>query len=227
MRFVVFLFALAAAAFAEAPADLAAAVQKFRAEPPPGWSFTQTTTAEGKSVVERCDAAKPEFDRWSLVKKDGRAPTPEEIQSYRETRSRRSRGGTAPKLTEQLDLATTETVADSAERATYRCRLKPGEANDDVAAFLRATVTVHKPSQTIESIELSSAEPFSPTLGVKIAEMKTALTYSLPAADVPSLPKAVTTHVRGRAFWFKSLDAGMTVTFSEYKKAGRAVSNAP
>ena len=58
---------------------------------PRGWSFTQTTAAEGKSTVERCDAAKTEFDRWALVAKDGRDPTPAERKEYAEARSRRCR----------------------------------------------------------------------------------------------------------------------------------------
>lgn len=221
MRFLLLFCALASAALAAVPPELAEALKNFRADSPRGWSFTQTTVAEGKSTVEHCNAAKPEFDRWSLVQKDGRAPTADETQTYAEMRSRRSRGGTAPKLTDQLDLATLETVADTPQRATYRCRLKPGEAGDRVAAFLRATLVVDKSSQTIESFALASSGEFSPTLGVKIAEMSTTMVYSLPANGAPSLAQKVSTHVRGRAFWIKSLDADMTVTFSDYAWAGK------
>lgn len=221
MRFLLLLCILASAVSAALPPELAAALKNFRADAPRGWSFTQTTVAEGKSTVERSDAAKPEFDRWSLAQKDGRAPTADETKTYAEMRSRRSRGGTAPKLIEQLDLATLETVADSPERATYRCRLKPGEAGDRVAAFLRATLIIDKPSQTLVSIALASTGEFSPTLGVKIAAMTTTMDYSLPENGAPSLAQKVATHVRGRAFWVKSLDADMTVTFSEYAWAGK------
>ena len=221
MRLLVLLSALASAAFAAGPPALTAALENFRADAPRGWSFTQTTAAEGKSTVERCDAAKPEFDRWTLLQKDGRTPTADEAQDYAEIRSRRSRGGTAPKLTDQFDLTTTEVVTDTPERATYRLRLKPGEADDRTAAFLRVTVVVHKPTHTIESIALASTGEFAPTFAVKIAEMITTLTYSVPAEGRPSLPLAVTTHVRGRAFFFKSLDADMTVKFSDYERVGR------
>jgi hypothetical protein len=136
-------------------------------------------------------------------------------------RSRRSRGGTAPKLTDQLDLATLETVADTPEHATYRCRLRRGERGDETADFLRATLAVHKPTRTLASLELASTGPFAPTFGVKIAEMKTTMTYTLPTADRPSLPDKVTTRVRGRAFLFKSLDADMTVTFTDYERVGK------
>jgi hypothetical protein len=222
MRFAFLFCALATVLVAAAvPPELEVALKNYRGDAPHGWSFTQTTVAEGKSTVEHCDAAKPEFDRWTLVQKDGRTPTAQEVKDYAEVRSQRSRSGTAPKITEQFDLATLETLADTPERATYRCRLQRGETRDKTAPFLRATVVVHKPTRTVESIELTNVEPFSPTFGVKIVEMKTRLSYSLPSDDTPSFPQKVTTHVRGTAFLFKSLDADMTVTFSDYAKAGK------
>ncbi len=221
MRPLILVLSLASAAFAAPPALLTTALENFRADAPKGWSFTQTTSAEGKSTVERCDAAKPEFDRWTLIQKDGRAPTADEAKDYAEIRSRRSRGGTAPKLTDQFDLMTAETASDTPERATYRLRMKPGEVDDRTAAFLRVTVVVHKATRTVEAIELASTEAFKPTFGVTIAEMATKLTYSVPTADRPSLPQAVTTHVRGTAFFFKSLDADMTVAFSDYERVGK------
>jgi hypothetical protein len=207
---------------AAVPAELEAALKNFRSDPPPGWSYTQTTTAEGRSTVERCDAAKPEFARWSLVQKDGRAPTDPELRDYADARSRRSRTGTAPRITDQLLLETIETIADTTERATYRCRLRRGETRDDTAQHLRATLVLHKASGTIESITLVNAEPFRPTLGVSIVEMRTEMTYSLPSpGGAPSLPQRVASRVRGTAFWFKSLDAEMSVVFSDYERAGK------
>ena len=221
MRFVVSFFALVMAAFASVPAELTAALATFRSDPPRGWSFTQTTQAEGKSTVERCDASRPEFNRWSLVQKDGRAPTPDELKDYAEARSRRSRAGTAPRIVEQFVFEALEVLTDTPVSASYRCPLRPGESRDNTAQFLRATIVVHKPTHTIESIELANIQPFSPTFGVKIAELKTLMTYNLPATEMPSLPQQVATHVRGTAFLFKSLDADMTVTYSDYIRVGK------
>lgn len=221
MRFLATLLALFTSAFAAIPPELDAALKNFRSDPPRGWSFTQTTSAAGKSTVERSDAAKPEFERWSLMQKDGRAPTAAELKDYGEGRSRRSRTGTAPNITEQFDFNSLETVSEAPDRVTYRCRLRPGESRDRTAPSLRATIEVHKPTHTIAAIELGSVSSFSPTFGVKIAELKTRLTYTLPAGETPSLPEKVTTHVRGRAFAFKSLDADMIVAFSDYAKAGK------
>jgi hypothetical protein len=221
MRLFAVFFALVSSVTATVPEPLAAALANFRSDAPRGWSFTQTTRAEGKSTVERSNAARPEFDRWSLVQKDGRAPTVDELRDYADARSRRSRTGTAPKLTDQFEWESLETVADNESHATYRCRLRPGEARDHTARFLRATIVLHKPTKTIEAVELTNVEPFSPTIGVKIVALKTVMTYSLPAGETPSLPQKVATHLRGTAFWFKVLDADMTVTFSDYERVGK------
>lgn len=220
MRFGLLLLwaylATVSSAFAAVPPALEAALRTFRADPPRGWSFTQTTEGEGKSTVERSDAAKPEFDRWSLLQKDGHVPTADEATHYRDIRSRHSRTGAAPNLIEQLDLTTVEVAAEEAEKITYRCRLRPKESGDRTAEHLHATVVLHRATTTIIAIELTNREPFQPALGVSIQEMNTRLTYSIPTADTPSLPQSVQTRVRGTAFWFKSLDADMSVTFSDY-----------
>lgn len=211
-------FTLAVTRSAADPA-LEAALKSFRTEGPKGWSFTQTTEADGQSRVEHHDAAQPAFARWSLVQVDGRAPTADEIQDYNEKASRRSRAGTAPRLNDQIDLATITVAHDTPERTTYRARLKEGEDGDATAQFLVATLVLHKPTATIETFEIASTEPFSPVLGVNIAEMKTVMSYSLPEGDRPSLLQKSVTRLRGRAFFLKSLDADMTVTFADYKKA--------
>ena len=221
MRFLFLLCSLTAAALAAVPPDLADALKSFRTDAPRGWSFTQTTEAEAKSRVERFDAAQPEFNRWTLLRQDGRTPSDEEQLDYKQKITRRSSNQTAPLLTDQLDLSNPETVAENAERATYRVKLKAGESGDKTAEFLRVALVVHKPTHTVESLEIYSAGEFSPTFGVKIAEMKTVMTYSLPTDGAPSLPQQITTRLRGRAFLVKSLDADMTVAYADYAKVGK------
>lgn len=201
--------------------QLLAALETFRTEGPRGWSFTQTTESGDQRRVERFDPAQPEFTRWSLLELDGRAPTPDELHDYRQKVTRRSSALNAPHLTSQFDLSTLELLSSSSDRTTWRCRLKPSEAGDTTAEHLAATIRFHSSTRTIESLEIASTAPFSPTLGVKISELKTTLTYSLPDADRPSLLLQSATRLRGRAFFFKSLDADLTVTFSNHEKAGR------
>ncbi len=205
----------------DARTALLAALQTFRTDGPRGWSFTQTTESGDQRRVERFDPAQPEFTRWSLLELDGRAPTTDELHDYRQKVTRRSSANNAPHLTNQFDLSTLELVTTSVDRTTWRCRLKPSESGDATAEHLTATLTFHSPTQTIESVEIASTEPFAPTLGVKITELKTTLTYSLPTDDRPSLLLKSTTRLRGRAFLLKSLDADMSVTFTDHQKATR------
>ena len=205
------------------PADevhraIAAALRDFRTEAPWGWSFTQTTISGRRSTAERCDPARPGIARWTLLKKDGMPPTDEERRDYSAGRSRR---GTAPRLAQQFDLTTLEIVTRDAERARARCQLRPAEPGDRVASLLLATVDWHLTAQAITRIELRSTREFSPTFGVRIAEMSTVMTYSPPKDGRPSLPAAVETRVRGRAFLLKSLDEEMRIEFSDYAWAGR------
>jgi hypothetical protein len=215
---LLFLFTTAAL-FAEVPPALEAALQRFRADGPRGWSFTQKTAAGNESLLERYDASKPDFERWTLLEKNGRPATADEQRDYAEKQTRRSSGGTAPKITDSLDLATLELASETADEAIYRCRLRKGEAGDKTAEFLRATLALHKPTQTIASFELASTGEFSPSIVVKIREMKTVMTFSVPTGDQPSLLLGVTTKLRGRAFLVKSLDQDMAVTRTEYVKA--------
>ena len=221
MRFPLILYAFVATVHGAVPADLAAALKTFRTDAPRGWSFTQSTEADGKSRIERYDAGKPEFDRWTLLKQNNQAPNDDEQLDYKQKLIRRPGKGSAPLLTDQLDLTNPEKVSDTGDRASYRVRLKAGEAGDKTAEFMLVALTVHKPTHTIESLEIFSSGEFTPTWGVTISEMKTTMTYSLPSGDAPSLPQKVTTRLRGRAFLVKSLDADMIVDYADYAKAGK------
>ncbi|GAB1488853.1 hypothetical protein MASR2M8_13010 [Opitutaceae bacterium] len=222
MRLLPFLFLLASAVMAgPIPPELATALADFRTEGPKGWSFTQTTESEGKSLVEVFDPAKPDFQRWTLVRKDGHEPTADDIREYREKQTRRTGGQTAPNVKDQINPETCEIVSDDGTSATWRFRLHPGSAEDRSAEHMAASFTLHRPTGTIERVELASFEPFSPMFAVSINEARTVLTYSLPSGDTPSLLQSVSMKVRGKAMWFKSLDSDLSVVYSNYAYAGR------
>jgi hypothetical protein len=208
--------ALASVRAGEMPADLKAALAAFKAEGTRGWAFTQTTVGPGRSLVERFDPGLPELERWTLLQKDGRAPTPKEIQSYREMFTRRSRGETAPNVKDQIDPASCTPVTDTGERAQWRFRLRATDEDDRSAAHMNVVFTLHRPTATIERVVLASFEPFNPVRGVHITEARTAIEYSLPTGDRPTVLQAITVRLRGRAWWFKSMDQDMSVTYTDY-----------
>jgi len=203
------------------PAELVAVLKDFRAEGPKGWAFTQTTTTSDRSRVERFEPLGRHSIQWKLLQQDGRVPTNDETQKYTELKTRRSSNETAPNVKEQIIPDTCEILSENSERGVYRFQLKPGDSDDSSAQYMRATFTLHRPTATIERVELASTGPFSPVLMVKVQEARTVISYTLPVSDQPSLLDKVSVHIRGRAMWFRSLDQDMTVSYSDYAYAGK------
>ncbi|HEU5079847.1 MAG TPA: hypothetical protein VFT72_11595 [Opitutaceae bacterium] len=218
------LFASRALAGVELQPDFAKALKHFRAEGAKHWGFTQSTNARKGSLIERFDPSRPDGKRWTLVQKDGHVPTEKEATEYAQKQTRRSSNDTAPDVTKQLNLSSAELVSDDAEHITYRFHLNPGDKDDTTAPFLVATFQFHKPTKTIDRIELGNTEPFSPMMVVKIQEARTTIKYTLPTAERPSLLEEITMRVRGRAMLFKSLDEDMTIAYSNYQYEGPAAS---
>jgi hypothetical protein len=206
---------------ASLPAELAAALKDFRTEGPRGWSFTQTSTTTEHSRVEHFNPVGRESIQWTLVQQDGKAPTDEALAKYKELKARRSSNENAPNVKDQINPDTCEILAETEELGVYRFHLKPGDKDDQSAAYMRVTYTLHRPSRTIERIELASSEPFAPVLMVNIQEARTVMVYTRPEADRPSLLKEVTMKVRGRAMWLRSLNQDMTIAYSDYVYAGK------
>ncbi|WP_221028816.1 hypothetical protein [Actomonas aquatica] len=220
-----FLFAcflLLAGVLSAAPSpELQAALDAFRTEGPKGWAFTQTVSTAERSRVETFDPLQPDHLKMTLVSENGQPPTPEELRTYREQQTRRSGGFTAPNIKEQLDLASARLTETNGPREIWLFDLVPGGDDDTSAEHMRVTLTFHTPTQTIERVELASFEPFSPVLGVKVALARTVIDYSLPEEDTPSLLQHIHVTVRGRAFFFKSLDSDMTISYSDHRYAGK------
>lgn len=203
------------------PPELEAALKEFRAEGAKGWAFTQTTVSGDHNRVERFNPLGKNFLQWTLVQQDGRPPTADELQSYNEHKTRRSSTENAPNVKNQIAPGTCEVVEETPERGVYRFQLTPGDKDDHSAQFMQVTFTLHRPTATIEKVDLASTGPFSPVLMVQIKEARTVMTYSLPDGERPTLLKDVSVRVRGRAMWIRSLDQDLTVSYSDYVYAGK------
>lgn len=203
------------------PTEVETVLKSFRAEGAKGWSFVQTTTSRSKNLVERYDPLKPEGTRWTLLQVNGKPPTESETRDYQQKQTRRSGNDTAPDVVKQLDLNSAERLSDDAEHSVYRFHLNAGGTDDTSAKYMRASFTFHKPTASVQRVELVNTEPFSPMMTVTIQEAQTAIDYSLPTGDRPALLERITVRVRGRAMWVKSLDEDMTVVYSDYHYAGK------
>jgi hypothetical protein len=201
------------------PPELIKALDAFNTEGAQGWAFTQTTASTNRSLVERYDPSKPEFSRWSLLTKDGRAPTQEETTQYNRMLTQRTRDHSAPNVKNQIRRETCEPLGVEDGRARFRFQLNPGGEDDKSAEHMVVIFSLHQASGVIDRVELTSIRPFSPMFAVKIEQARTLITYTLPDQDRPSLLQEIAVSVRGRAMFFKSLDEDMTVTYSDYAPA--------
>jgi hypothetical protein len=194
------------------PPDIIKALDGFRAECPPGWAFTQATSGDGKSLVERYDPQEPGRNRWTLLSEKGVAPTAAEQARYRDTRPRMD---STSDLARQLDRTTARLVAEEGELATYEFKLIATAKNDRAAAHMRARFTYHRGAGAFVRVELFNFEPFSPAVGLRIIEARTVLVYVLPTATTPTLPVEVSLGVRGTRFWVNDFETKVVSTFSD------------
>jgi hypothetical protein len=201
--------------------ELAAALAEFRTEGPKGWAYTQATSSPERSRVESFDPLQPYHLKWTLVAENDAPPSESEQATYRQQHTRRSGGETAPNVKEQMDYETAELISDDGIESVWNFRLQASASDDSSAEHMAARLVFHQPTSTITQIQLHSLEPFSPVLGVKIETARTTIDYSLPTDELPSLLRQVAVHIRGRAFFFKSLDSDLTVSYSEYRYAGK------
>jgi hypothetical protein len=212
---LLFVCLVALTARAQLPDAVRPVIDNFRTDGARGWAYTQTNVAEGRKTIERFDPGQPEFVRWTLLETDGRVPTSQELQHYRERRARRVQTASPPPLKEQLDLTTAELLEETAAVWRYRFHLKPGGEDDRAAIHMRATLVIHKASGTIEELAIASIEPFSPGFLIKVEEMRTVMTYSLAVPGEPSHLLRVEVRVRGRAI-LKAIDQHAVVTYSDF-----------
>jgi hypothetical protein len=201
--------------------SLLAALAGFRTEGPKGWAFVQTSESTDRSRVESFNPLAASHLRWTLLTENGATPSAKTTESYRQQQTRRTGGQTAPNVEEQLILESAELLETANDREIWQFQLRPGAGDDSSAEHMHSTITLHVPSRTIERIELASFESFSPVFGVSVESARTRITYSLPQDDRPTLLQEIKVSIRGRAFYFKSLDSDMTVSYSDYEYMGK------
>jgi hypothetical protein len=198
------------------PPELTAALDQFRAEGPKGWAFTQTTSGEGKELVERYDPRKRGSARWTLLSDKGAAPTEEQQQRYRDTRPAFD---SASNLAAQFDRTRAALVSQDENSATYEFALKPASETATAAAHMRARATLHRPTGAVVRVELFNFRPFKPAGSLTIEEARTTLAYTPPVDGRPALPLESTMKVRGKRFWVRSFEQTVTSKFSDHEEA--------
>ena len=208
---------VAATAFAERPAYLKEALAKFSPETPHGWAYTLRTESDGRETVERFDPARPPDTRWTLLRANGHAPTPDELDKYIKFKGGQTTSATqATFRKEDLDPGALTLISEDAQRADYRCGFREQSANSDkMLAHLVLRLRICKQPAHVEKYTLLLREPYSPVLGVKMHELTVDLIYSPPTDARPSLPWRGTSHFRGRMF-VVPVEENLRLTYSDF-----------
>lgn len=203
------------------PGELETALQSFRTEGPFGWSFVQTSVdAEGKSQQEHFDPAEALPFQWTLLKMNGVVPSTAELKQYQQGKSLRSSALNAPRLEKQLDLESCVEISTTATVLQCRFKLLPSSEQGPELQKLSVRLTLDRPTSTITEVCISNDETLAPVFGVKIHKSQTTLYYSKPSDDTPSLLLKAVIELQGRAFWLKSMDQKLTITWSDHRLAG-------
>lgn len=200
----------------EVPAFVREALSRFTSDAPKGWAYTLTTTKDGQTSVERYDPAQPVGSQWTLLQRDGRAPTPEESRRYTQYKTSTTQGSTRSATFEKgdIDFGTLKLIREDAERAEFESRFREGD--DKMLAHFVVTLTVAKQPAAIEKFALRLDSPFSPVIGVKMRELFVDMTFSPATALQPSLPLTSSSRFRGRLFFIKSIAEDLSITYSDY-----------
>jgi hypothetical protein len=201
---------------ADAPAYVREALSHFSSDAPKGWAYTLTTTKDGQTSVERYDPSQPVGAQWTLLKRDGRAPTEEEIRRYTQYKTGTTQGSTRAATFEKndIDFSSMKLVKEDAARAEFESRFREGD--DKMLAHFIVNLTFSKNPAVLEKFTLHLDKPFSPVIGMRMKELFVDMTFSPATAERPSLPLSSTSIFHGRFLLFKSIDEDVRITYSDY-----------
>jgi len=213
-----FCLLTAVAAAADLPSYFGEALARFTSDAPRGWAYTLTTTRAGDTSVERYDPSHPRGGEWTLLQRNGRAATAEEIERYLRYKAS-STPPTARATFEKgdLDRSTFELVREDAATAVFRGRFRE-DLKEPLLAHLVLELQIAKSEPAVRSFTMRLVAPFTPALGVKMTELEVAMEFSPPNGDQPSLPRASRSRFRGRLFFIKSIEEDLQIAYSDFTR---------
>lgn len=217
-RFLSFFFLLLSCLRLEAedmPEYLKTALAHFSPGLPAGWAYSVSTLRGHDRAIERFDPSAAVDLQWTLLERDGRKPSEDELRKYRSYKTTFAENPRIAFARGDLDLDSLHLEHEDKLRSEYSCRFR-SDISDQLLSHLRLVVVVNKEPAFVEKSELSLVEPFSPVLGMKNLELEMKTAFSPPSASHPSLPLRTTTHFRGRLFLVIPIDEDLQSDFSDF-----------
>lgn len=192
------------------------ALRGFSAEPPKGWSYTVTSEGNDRTTVERYDPAKPAGQQWTLVSRNGKAPTADESAQYRRHQATLAPAGMKATFSRgDIDSANAQLMRETDTELEYLCRFRPDLA-DAMLSRLALTLVVNKETASIASFHFRLLQPFAPAFGVRMIELDVRMTFLPPQGDRPALPLTASSRFKGRILLVKSIEENLDATYSEF-----------
>jgi hypothetical protein len=136
------------------------------------WAYTETShnIDDKRVLVTRVDPSKPEAQRCTLLKVDGKPPTPADVQRWRdEGRDVPSTLGQLPPLGRIIDPKDLRVFADEPAAIVFELPLRSDNAEFPAEKF-QALFRVNKAQRTFEDIRVKLREGFRIAGVVKITE---------------------------------------------------------
>jgi hypothetical protein len=185
------------------------------------WSYTMTTRSKDGVTIEQHDAAAPAGERWTLVQKDGRAPTRKELAEYQKEKAERAarREKRESDDDEQVDRSSIKFVSQDDRVATFQFRVRStGRIESAFTRHILGTLVVNKIGSWAERFELASTQPIRPFPGFNVSEFRLTMSFWRDTQSGEVLFETMESRVRGRALGLKSLDDDRQVRFTDFRR---------
>ncbi len=195
---------------------------------PDDWAFTETRHGKDTIEVGRYDPSRPDSERWELLSVDGRPPTPDEADDYREGKQgdRGFLGGDKENDNDDDQGSPSDLVSPGSlelieeSDSHWLLGFVPTGDDEDEAKFMKkmnGTVRIAKAGRHLEFLDIRSRKPVRPAIGVKIREFNTRFEFAEAVAGGPVVPVAFRFRVKGRAFVAVGFDEMETLEFSDFE----------
>ncbi len=190
------------------------------------FAFTQTFTGQrtgepAKEYVMRYDPKRPAGSRWTLVRAEGRTPTPKETAGFAK-QANKSPVPSYGRISTWIG-APAKRVAGGDNSVTYRFAslpkgtIKIGSHDASATTSAEAVVNTSGKIPFVERIRYTSTKPFRMMLVAKIDKMTTTVTYRMMPNNRPMIAGS-NTDMAGSAMG-KSGSFKMLATYSDIRAA--------
>ena len=189
------------------------------------WAFTESSMEDGVTFVGRYDPRLRRDERWTLLSVDGREPTRDETEDYRDDKEDEFRHhDDGDNEIDIVDLNTLSLIEETDDYLLFRFVPFPDDDEDEEAReFMQhvdGTIKIVRNGLYPEYIDLRNDKPIRPAFSVKISRFLTRLTFGPAAGDGPIVPLTIEVEVKGRALLVVKIDESEIVRYSDYEYVG-------